>query len=285
MAAPPALASAEWTLQLQGRAPIMSRDSTRTPPNHDRRFVESRLGFTLIELLVVVAIISLLVAILLPSLAKAKELAKQAVCMSNLKNFGLAMHMYTGENDGFFPSSGGFESGQSPTTPYYYTNNWMYVLAPYLDGNTRVYNCWYNTPAGSIWTCPSDEKTSRDGDGDLLQPSYGANRWITGWYDSEYTGGHVGPYRIDEIDVQQDRLPLMSDNDSPWGCTPNHVVDSYGPGMHPWPHFHNVGDDFLFVEGHVEWIPKLESDGDGAWSIYWTYREASKYFAECDWWR
>ena len=57
-------------------------------------------GFTLIELLVVIAIISLLVSILLPSLTKAKELARRAVCMSNIHNLTLGLNMYaTGENN------------------------------------------------------------------------------------------------------------------------------------------------------------------------------------------
>ncbi len=59
-----------------------------------KKHVRSRHGFTLIELLVVIAIISLLVSILLPSLTKAKELAVQAVCLSNFKNNGLAFAMY-----------------------------------------------------------------------------------------------------------------------------------------------------------------------------------------------
>ena len=66
-------------------------------------------AFTLIELLVVVAIISLLVSILLPSLAKAKELAKKVVCMSNIKQVALGYIMYTSESDGLVPP--GFYNG------------------------------------------------------------------------------------------------------------------------------------------------------------------------------
>lgn len=60
-------------------------------------------GFTLIELLVVIAIISLLVSILLPSLQKAKDLANNVVCASNLKGIGLSLAMYDQEYDGQRP--------------------------------------------------------------------------------------------------------------------------------------------------------------------------------------
>ena len=52
-------------------------------------------GFTLIELLVVIAILSLLVAILIPSLNRAKYLAKNVICMSNSHQIGVAMVTYT----------------------------------------------------------------------------------------------------------------------------------------------------------------------------------------------
>lgn len=57
-------------------------------------------GFTLIELLVVVAIISLLVAILLPNLARARMEARKTVCLSNVRQIALATITYAGENDG-----------------------------------------------------------------------------------------------------------------------------------------------------------------------------------------
>src|SRR5512143_2102541 len=56
-----------------------------------------RAAFTLIEVLVVVAIIALLLAILLPSLAKAREASRAAVCLSNLKQMGMGVLMYTEE--------------------------------------------------------------------------------------------------------------------------------------------------------------------------------------------
>ncbi len=60
-------------------------------------------GFTLIELLVVIAIIALLVSILLPSLQRARELAKRAVCMANLNGIGKAFALYASEGDDRWP--------------------------------------------------------------------------------------------------------------------------------------------------------------------------------------
>ena len=69
-----------------------------------RNFQPGHRGFTLIELLVVIAIISILAALLLPALARSKEQAKLTRCLSNLRQIGIGMALYTHDYERFPPS-------------------------------------------------------------------------------------------------------------------------------------------------------------------------------------
>jgi prepilin-type N-terminal cleavage/methylation domain-containing protein/prepilin-type processing-associated H-X9-DG protein len=89
-----------------------------------------RRAFTLIELLVVIAIIAILAALLLPALAKAKSTAKRTACLSNFKQWGLALTMYVQDNEESLPR----ESFGSGTV----LNNWAQVRDP------ANYDVWYN---------------------------------------------------------------------------------------------------------------------------------------------
>src|SRR3954452_17271469 len=78
------------------------RPSTR-PPGGPRRGAEGVAGFTLPELLIVVGIIAVLLAVLLPSIAAARNRAKAALCLSNVRQLCLGMSAYAGDYGGRFP--------------------------------------------------------------------------------------------------------------------------------------------------------------------------------------
>jgi prepilin-type N-terminal cleavage/methylation domain-containing protein/prepilin-type processing-associated H-X9-DG protein len=90
----------------------------------------SRRAFTLIELLVVVTIIVLLVALLLPALGKAREQARSAACLSNLKQISLAYTMYVNENNQYVPGINQLDGWDGPTHDAFRTSNNLYGLIP-----------------------------------------------------------------------------------------------------------------------------------------------------------
>jgi prepilin-type N-terminal cleavage/methylation domain-containing protein/prepilin-type processing-associated H-X9-DG protein len=92
----------------------------------------SQAGFTLIELLVVIAIIAILAAILFPVFARAREKARQTSCMSNLKQLGLAVIMYTQDYDETYSMSI-YLAGTQAYSMYH-------VHMPYMK-NTQIFQC------------------------------------------------------------------------------------------------------------------------------------------------
>jgi prepilin-type N-terminal cleavage/methylation domain-containing protein/prepilin-type processing-associated H-X9-DG protein len=88
-------------------------------------------AFTLIELLVVVTIISILAAMLLPAMARAKGKARSISCVSNLRQIGLGMNLYAEDANGFLPG----------TAHMSLSNSWIFTLASYVGDVDKIRIC------------------------------------------------------------------------------------------------------------------------------------------------
>jgi len=98
-------------------------------------------GFTLIELLVVVAIIVVLIGILLPSLGKARSLARRAACLSQLRQWGIGYSMYAQEWDEDLPYTGHGDGNKAGSSIGYWDDPsyWANAVPALLSGNNKTY--------------------------------------------------------------------------------------------------------------------------------------------------
>ena len=114
-------------------------------------------AFTLIELLVVIAVIAILASLLLPALSRAKEKAKGASCLNNLRQWGLATQLFATDNNDLLPKDGS-PNGTSIDEGWYNDLPRMLGLPPYR------HMPWYTNaaiePGRSLWICPSNSRRS-----------------------------------------------------------------------------------------------------------------------------
>jgi prepilin-type N-terminal cleavage/methylation domain-containing protein/prepilin-type processing-associated H-X9-DG protein len=113
------------------------KDKIQVPASQWRPHI--RAGFTLIELLVVIAIIAILAGMLLPALSRAKSKAHTARCLSNLRQFGITMLLYTQDNNDHFPFSG---------------RGWPQL--PMVD-LMKLFNPYVPTNGSAFYVCPADK--------------------------------------------------------------------------------------------------------------------------------
>jgi prepilin-type N-terminal cleavage/methylation domain-containing protein len=135
-------------------------------------------GFTLIELLVVIAIIALLMAILMPALARVKKQAKAVTCQALLKQWGVIWAMYCDDNNGNF--SRGLVRGSG-----WHRGEWVICLRSLYRTKTEILQCPMATkrrPDGNEWGSAFNTYYMPTGGSGSIgggeEPSYGGSNWI-----------------------------------------------------------------------------------------------------------
>lgn len=140
--------------------------------SHDKH---ARYGFTLIELLVVISIIALLIGILLPALGAARRSARNAVCLSNIRQMSIGLLAYSDSNKGYLPAA------KSPAYPalnnrrvLWQVSIWSYITSDALD--LTDLDAPYEYLADTAFECPNaDEQLGGYSTGDHTQNGYGLN--------------------------------------------------------------------------------------------------------------
>ena len=213
-------------------------------------------AFTLIELLVVIAIIAILAAMLLPALARAKESARGAQCLSQMRQLGLAVRLYADDHQDEFPRSqhSAFAHSQLP---------WGRAIAPQLG---RAEQAWTNLLSG-VYHCPADRRA---------KPwSYGQNVYFELNPDNDdYLGAPQTWRRVASILHPATTIlqAEMSGSGSPMSDTADHIM------AHFWVTLQDACDvdglrhkgrpNYNFVDGHAA-ARELRATYDPALQLDW----------------
>lgn len=204
-----------------------------------RRSMPGR-GFTLIEVLVVVAIIALLIAILMPSLTAARRATRSAACLSNMRQLGVASHMYAHSWKGLLVDYGLAHGGSVDET-----TTWLNSLRREY-GNKLVARC--PEDQSPYWTQPYPGTTQK------RRVSYGVNEYLTGRLP-----GYERYRRIEAIrratttilfcELTQSGAYAVSDHVHPvdWGFNPLQEAREQIE-----PELHSGKANYVFADSHAE---------------------------------
>jgi prepilin-type N-terminal cleavage/methylation domain-containing protein len=216
-------------------------------------------GFTLIELLVVIAIIAILAAILFPVFARARENARRASCISNLKQLGLAFMMYTQDYDEQLPING-YSTASNP-----FTTSWDIGIAPYTGIKVQ------NGASPEIFRCPSDTSVdNRRSYSMVYTGNYASDGGASGLLGWDSSISFMVGVKLAAIPEPPMTILLAEHPSSPSGVTPVYsnifgtYSGSYVQGIgsaanhqaqgNPDHQLHFDGWDYLFADGHVKWL-------------------------------
>mgnify|MGYP001389564012 CR=1 FL=1 len=207
-----------------------------TSPRHPGR---SR-TFTLIELLVVIAIIAILAAMLLPALSAARERARAANCLGNLKSIGPATKMYVGDNQEYYPWFLQFWQGMTPHC----------LIAPYLGCD--IVSGQKSSPC-PVLHCPSATVDYPD----LTTLSADKKHWLATSYGSNpYIMNYPGYYGAIGKPLMQINFPDQLLLFAVWN---NYIMSSINTDAVPaFPQRHIKGDNAVFGDGHAAYVAASE---------------------------
>ena len=244
-------------------------------------------AFTLIELLVVIAIIALLVSILLPSLSKARNIAKSAVCSSNLKNVGTAFGMYMIDGNDWYPTNVGFYDHVWPNGAT--GTLWYGYIAIYLGWNgdtghatfvrSNVLDCpMYIPPANKTLTY---ESTSDN----WAYNSFGYNYNGFGYWNF---GNPSASKRFRGSQIVQPGEKLLVADSGPYGgnlpdggnCLISYMWAEYPVSTRHGGEDPNGGPNVLFADSHVSGISACSVNGleYAPWTNEWWHEVVYKYW-------
>ena len=212
-------------------------------------------GFTLIELLVVVAMIALLAAVLFPVFQKVRENARRTTCMSNLKQIGLALTQYAGDNDEALPPGAySLPGGSNPVT-------WRQLVFPFVK-SVQVFTC----PSNPYNAIPTDVDPA-----DTFFASYGSNDSVLQIHNRMTLLNDIqNPSTVftvgesDGVGFKLNDPPNPPLNDPGCGGCDLHPADSHTDLFAG----HLARSNWLFADGHVRSLrPTQTCQGTDQWDL------------------